>query len=145
MNSPVSFADLKRAAVEQSRRKLSQIELLIHQFSLHAAELEGVIAAEEARVGIFDPKHFAYPCYAKAAGQRRDNLRSSIEDLKQQLPQMRVDHNDALAELTKIEVFGEGERTFDVPCDQAGSGHERVLSIGARSHQAREHRAISRH
>src|ERR1700730_976450 len=65
-----SFADLKRAAVEQSRRKLSRIELMIHEFSLYAAELDGVVASEEARVGIFDPKHFAYPCYAKAVAQR---------------------------------------------------------------------------
>jgi flagellar FliJ protein len=128
MNSRVSFTELKRAAVEQSRRKLSRIELMMHEFSLHAAELEEVIAAEEVRVGIFDPKHFAYPCYAKAAGQRRDNLRSTIEDLKQQLPRIRADHDDALADLAKIAAFGEGDRTFDIPRDQVGSGYERLLS-----------------
>src|SRR6185369_8331451 len=102
-----SFINIKRAAVEQTRRKLSQIESLIHQFSLHAAELHGVVEAEEARVGIFDPKHLANPCYARAAGQRRDNLRSSIEDLRQQLRQLRIDHHYAVAELTKIEGFVE--------------------------------------
>jgi hypothetical protein len=86
MNSPVSFTEPQRAAVEQSRRNLLRVELMIHDLSLHAAELEEVIAAEEARVGVFDPKHFAYPCYAKAAAQRRDNLRSTIEDLKKQIP-----------------------------------------------------------
>jgi flagellar FliJ protein len=129
MNSRVSFTELKRAAVDQSRRKLLRIELMIREFSLHAAELEEVIAAEEARVGIVDPKHFAYPCYAKATGQRRDNLRSTIEDLKRQLHQVRTDHHDALADLTKIEAFGEGERTFGTPHDQVGSGYERVLSL----------------
>ncbi len=49
-----SFINIKRAAVEQSRRKLLQIELMIHQLSMHAAELDGVVGAEEARVGIFD-------------------------------------------------------------------------------------------
>ena len=85
MNSPASLTELKRTAAEHGRRNLLRIELMIHDLSLHAAELEDVIAAEEARVGNFDPNHFAYPCYAKAAAQRRDNLRSTIEDLKKQL------------------------------------------------------------
>jgi hypothetical protein len=32
--------------------------------------------------GINDPGHFAYPTYAKAAIQRRDNLSRSINDLR---------------------------------------------------------------
>ena len=123
-----SFVDLKRSAVEQGRRKLSQIELVIHGFSEHAAKLHEVVETEEARVGIFDPKHFAYPCYAKAVAQRRDNLRSSIADLKQQLREARADYEDALSELTKIETFGEGGGTFDPPPDQAGDGYEGLLS-----------------
>lgn len=123
-----SFINLKRSAVEQSRRKLSQIELVIHEFSEHAAELDEVVDTEEARVGIFDPKHFAYPCYAKAVAQRRDNLRISIEDLKQQLQKARTDHEDALAELMKIEAFGECERTFDAPHNKVVNGYESVPS-----------------
>jgi flagellar FliJ protein len=124
MNSRVSFANLKRVAVEQSRRKLSRIELMIHNFSVHAAELDEMVASEEARIGIFDPKHFAYPCYAKAAAQRRDNLRSSIEDLKQQLHQALDDHHVAVAELAKIEAFAECERAFEATRDQVGSGQQ---------------------
>jgi flagellar FliJ protein len=123
-----SFINIKRAALEQSRRKLSQIELLLHQLSMHAAELEEVIAAEEVRVGIFDPEHFAYPCCAKAAGQRRDNLRSTIEDLKQQLHHALADHHHAVAELTKIEAFAESERELDVPREPVGTGHESAPS-----------------
>jgi hypothetical protein len=77
---------------------------------MHAAELHGVVGAEEARVGIFDPEHFAYPCYARVAAQRRDNLRCLIEDLEQQLHQALADHHDAVAELTKIEAFAECKR-----------------------------------
>jgi hypothetical protein len=53
--------------VEQSRRKLSRIELMIRELSLRAAALDKEIAAEEAKNGITDPKHFAYSSYAKAA------------------------------------------------------------------------------
>jgi flagellar protein FliJ len=70
--------------------------LTIHEFSVVAAELGQEIAAAEARAGIFDLNHFAYPCYAKAAAQRRDNLRRSVEDLKLRLKKERGDDQDAL-------------------------------------------------
>jgi hypothetical protein len=91
MNSRASVRELKRAAAEQSRRHVLRIETMIKESSLHAAELEEVIAAEEARAGISDPKHFAYPCYAKATAQRLGNLRSTIDELKKRLPQFRAD------------------------------------------------------
>jgi hypothetical protein len=95
MNSRASVTALERAAVEQSRRNLLRIELMIKESSLRAAELEEIIATEEARAGISDPKHFAYPCYAKATAQRLGNLRSTIDALKKQLPEFRADHQVA--------------------------------------------------
>jgi flagellar FliJ protein len=74
---------VNRFVVDQNRRKLSRIELMIRELSLAVAKLDKEIAAEEAKIGINDPKHFAYSCYAKAAAQRRDNLLRTIDDLKQ--------------------------------------------------------------
>ena len=59
-------------------------------------QLDAAVAAEEAGAGIFDPKHFAYPCYAKAAAQRRDNPRRSIEDLQLQLETKHDSHHNSL-------------------------------------------------
>ena len=88
MKTRGSLIRLKRFAAEEKRRNLSRIEVMIREFSKDSAELDREIAAEEARAGINDPKHFAYPTYAKAAAQRRDNLRRSVEDLKHQLDEL---------------------------------------------------------
>jgi hypothetical protein len=92
MSSHASFTSFSLA--EENFCKLSRIESAIREFSQDAAELNEEIRTEEARVGIFDPKHFAYPCYAKAAAQRRDNLLRSVENLNLQLEMERGRHYD---------------------------------------------------
>jgi flagellar protein FliJ len=69
---------------EQTRHKQSHIELVSRELSLRLAKLDNEIAAEEARTGIINPTHFAYPLYAKAVAQRRDNLLRTIAELKRQ-------------------------------------------------------------
>ena len=96
MNMQASFASF---AFEESSRALSLIESTIREFSELAAELNEELRAEEARVGIFDPKHFAYSCYAKAVTQRRDNLLRSVENLKVQLEKERGGHSHLLTDL----------------------------------------------
>jgi hypothetical protein len=64
------------------RRNLACIERLIGDLSIEVEELEQEIAVEETRVGISDPRHFAYPSYAKAAMARRDNLLRTVEELR---------------------------------------------------------------
>jgi flagellar FliJ protein len=110
MKTRGSLIRLKRFAAEEKRRNLARIEVMIREFSKDSVDLDREIAAEEARAGINDPKHFAYPTYAKAAAQRRDNLRRSVEDLKQQLEDARAEHEDALADLRKAEALDERER-----------------------------------
>jgi flagellar FliJ protein len=113
MKTRGSLIRLKRFAADEKRRNLARIEVMIREFSKDSAELDREIAAEETRAGISDPKHFAYPTYAKAAAQRRDNLRRSVEDLKQQLEDARTEHEDALADLRKAEALDERERASD--------------------------------
>jgi hypothetical protein len=68
--------------VRQHHRKLSRLDQSIREMSFAAAELEKQIRAEEKKSGISDPKHFAYPTFAKAAAHRRDNLLHTITVLK---------------------------------------------------------------
>jgi hypothetical protein len=63
-----------------------------------AAGLDREIEAEETRSGNSDPTQFAYSTYAKAARQRRDNLKHSIAGLKQQLDAARKTLADAVEE-----------------------------------------------
>lgn len=91
MKSQMSLASSDFAS-EDNCRNLARIETTIRQFSQEATELDEEIRAEEARVGIFDPKHFTYPCYAKAAAERRDNLLRSVDSLNLQLEKERGIH-----------------------------------------------------
>ena len=98
---------LKRFQVEEKRRRVAQIEAMIAEFERMAKELNDQILAEQERSGIHDAGHFAYPTFAKAASQRRDNLQASANELKGQLAAAKVDCDEAVADLEKAEAIAE--------------------------------------
>jgi flagellar protein FliJ len=125
MKSRETLIRLKRFHVEEKRRRLAQIETMIAEFQRMAADLDREIAAEEQKANIFDPAHFAYPTYAKAAAQRRDNLRRSAKDLEVQLDDAKAELGEAFEELKKVETLEDreraSERSADAVRDQSGS------------------------
>lgn len=98
-----SVLRLKRFQIEEKRRRVAQIESMAFEFTRIASELEQEIAAEEQRAGIFEPGHFAYPTYARAARARRDNLERSARDLTAQLEDARSRLAEAAADLERAE------------------------------------------
>jgi hypothetical protein len=52
---------LKRFQVDEKRRRVAQIEMMIAEFDRMAEDLDREIAIEEQKAGISDPAHFAYP------------------------------------------------------------------------------------
>mgnify|MGYP001297409776 CR=1 FL=1 len=82
MKSRENQLRLRHFQVEDKTRQLAQIDLMIAEFTRMSDELDAQIRIEEQRSGITDPSHFAYPTFAKAARQRRDNLGVSIRDLR---------------------------------------------------------------
>lgn len=110
MKSRETLLRLRRFQVDEKRRKLTQIETMIAEFERMAADLDREIAVEEARAGISDKAHFAYPTYARAALQRRDNLLQSANDLARQLDDARRDVEEAYEELKKFEIFDDREQ-----------------------------------
>ncbi len=105
MKSRESALRLKRFQEQEKRRQVQQIETMIADFGRMAVDLDGQIAYEEQKAGIDDVNHFAYPTFAKAARQRRDNLQVSVDDLKQQLDAAREAHADVSEELEKAELL----------------------------------------
>ena len=85
MKSRDSGIKMRRFQIEERRRQVGQIEAMIDEFSRMVSDLDLEIAAEKRRTGIEDEKHFAYSTFARAAGQRRNNLQTSIADLQNQL------------------------------------------------------------
>jgi flagellar FliJ protein len=113
MKSRDTLIRLKRFQVDEKRRRVAQIEIMIAEFDRMSADLDREIATEEQKAGISDPSHFAYPTYAKAARQRRDNLRRSADDLKTQLEDAKAELGEAFEELKKAEVLEDRERSAE--------------------------------
>jgi flagellar FliJ protein len=105
MKSRDTLVRLKRFQLEEKRRRVRQIEMMLAEFTRMSTELDREIASEEKRAGISDPHHFAYPTYARAASVRRDNLKSSITDLMSQIDEAKAAQEEAQAELLKVEAL----------------------------------------
>jgi flagellar FliJ protein len=110
MKSRDTHIRLKKFQADEKRRKVMQIEGMIAEFERMAGDLEREIRAEQERAGIHDPTHFAYPTYAKAAMQRRENLKRSADELKTQLDEAKEAFAVALEELKKVELLDERDQ-----------------------------------
>ena len=110
MKSRETLIRLKKFQVEERRRRVAQIEGMISEFERISGDLERDIKVEQDRSGIHDPGHFAYPTYAKAAIQRRDNLKRSADDLKTQLEDAKAALGEAFEELKKVELLDERDQ-----------------------------------
>src|SRR6267142_4784516 len=103
MKSRETLIRLKKFQVDERRRKVAQIEGMIAEFERMAGDLEREIKSEQDRAGIHDPGHFAYPTYAKAAMQRRENLKRSANELKIQLEDANAALGEALEEMKLLD------------------------------------------
>ena len=110
MKSRETLIRLKKFQVDERRRKVAQIEGMIAEFERMAGDLNREIKSEQDRAGIHDPGHFAYPTYAKAALQRRENLQRSADDLKAQLETATAALAEAFEEMKKIELLDERDQ-----------------------------------
>jgi hypothetical protein len=105
MKSRENLVRLKQFQVNEKRRQLLQLDMMIAEFDRMATELDVQIAAEEKKAGITDVNHFAYPTFAKAARLRRDNLKNSQQDLVLQKRAAESLLAEAEAELSKAEML----------------------------------------
>ena len=123
MKSREGTLRLKRFQVEDKRRQVAQIETMIAEFDRMAKELNDQVMAEQERSGIHDAGHFAYPTFAKAATQRRDNLTASERALKDQLAAAKAAYDEAVAELEKAEAIAERDQANDAKHAHAAAAH----------------------
>lgn len=105
MKSRDNLVRLKQFQVNEKKRQLQQLDAMIAEFDRMAAELDLQITNEEKKAGITDVNHFAYPTFAKAARQRRDNLQNSKVDLVTQREAAETLLTEAEAELEKAELL----------------------------------------
>jgi flagellar FliJ protein len=138
MKSRETLIRLKKFQVDEKRRKVAQIEGMIAEFDRMTVDLEREIKIEQDRAGIHDPGHFAYPTYAKAAIQRRENLKRSADELRGQLDDAKNALADAFEDLKKVELLDERDQIREravenareqVELDQIGALRARGMSL----------------
>ncbi|MCU0954363.1 MAG: flagellar export protein FliJ [Hyphomicrobium sp.] len=92
---------LKRFEAEEKARKVAELELMIREFEMIASDLDRQVRVEEERTGIKDSAHFSYSTFAKSASARRDNLRSSADELRLKLEAAVRERDEAAEQLTR--------------------------------------------
>ena len=119
MKSRETLIRLRKFQLDEKRRKVAQIEAMVAEFERMVVDLDREIQAEQDRAGIHDPTHFAYPTYAKAAIQRRENLRRSADELKTQLDEAKAALGEAFEELKKVELLDERDQIRERAAENA--------------------------
>ena len=133
MKSRDSLIRLKRFQVDEKRRQVTQLEMMIADFQRMISDLDDQIVGEQNRVGIHDITHFAYPTFAKAAISRRENLRVSVKDLEDKMEAARDELSIAVEELKKIELIEERDQARD-RAEKDAHEQETLDEIAARRH-----------
>ena len=93
---------LQAFQLEEMRRQVGDIELMIADFRRKRQELETAVRYEEEQAGISDPADVRYPLAAKEMRKRHENLGRSIRDLEKQLEVAVKRVQEAQAELDKL-------------------------------------------
>ena len=136
MKSRDTLLRLKRFQLDEKRRKVAQLEMMIAEFDRMAGDLDREIQHEEHKAKISDPTHFAYPTYARAAMGRRDNLRESAANLKGQLDDARAAVEEAFEDLKKVETLDNREHARE-RAEAAAREQSTYDQIGLARHAAR--------
>ena len=104
-----SLIRLKKFQVDEKRRQVVQIEMMVNDFVRMAGELDQQIEIEQTKTGISDVAHFAYSTFAKAALARRDNLIASANDMREKLETAQDALAEAIEDLKKVELLDQRE------------------------------------
>jgi flagellar FliJ protein len=110
MRNRESLIRLHRFHVDEKRRKLAELELMLQEFRARERELEAQVLNEQKKAGISDVAHFAYPMFAKSVIRRRQNILTSIEDIDRQIEAAKEELSSAFRELKKYEIIEDNRK-----------------------------------
>ncbi|MEO1161949.1 MAG: flagellar export protein FliJ [Pseudomonadota bacterium] len=107
MRSKDTLLRLHRFHVEEKRRQVGDIEMMMADFRRKQDDLDQQIAYEEQKTGVSDPANFNYSMTAKSIRKRRENLLATIDDLQAQLDRANEAVAEEESELRKVELLAE--------------------------------------
>ena len=113
-----TIKEKQKFLLEERRLKVMRIERMIADCERVDGDLQNEIATEQKRVRIHDQTNFAYPLSAKAARQRSENLKRSVEELKSKLEDAKAAMAEAVDELNKLEKLDERRQMPELNTDR---------------------------
>jgi flagellar export protein FliJ len=128
MKSEKSLIQRCRFEVNERRQVVAEIESMMGKCKQNVVDLEHQIEFEQERSGVDDVNHCTYPPFAKAAIQRRDNLKNSVRKLESKLEEARDNWAEAYEELKKIDLIESG-RTQITAQEQAEFDETGLMQI----------------
>jgi flagellar protein FliJ len=109
MRSRESLLRLNRFRVEDCRRQVADMDLMIQDLMRKHDDLDAHVKFEEQRTGVTDPSNVNYSMAAKSVRGRRDNILKTVGELKDQHTTMIEKLQEAEADLRKVEMLVEKE------------------------------------
>jgi flagellar export protein FliJ len=128
MKSRKSLIQRCRFEVNERQQVVAEIESMMGKCKQNVVDLEHQIEFEQERSGVDDVNHCTYPPFAKAAIQRRDNLKNSVRKLESKLEEARDNWAEAYEELKKIDLIESG-RTQITAQEQAEFDETGLMQI----------------
>ena len=110
MRSRDSLLRLNRFKVEDCRRQVSDMDMMISDLMRKHDDLDAHVKFEEKRTGVSDPANVNYSMAAKSVRTRRDNILATVAELRDQHEAMIDRLKDAEADLKKVEMLMEKEQ-----------------------------------
>ncbi|HAC60386.1 flagellar export protein FliJ [Parvibaculum sp.] len=110
MRNRESLIRLHKFQVDEKRRKVAELEIMLGEFRQRERDLEAQVEEEQRKAGISDVGHFAYPMFAKSVIRRRENILESIEGIERQLETAKEELAGAFRELKKYELLESSRR-----------------------------------
>ena len=109
MRSRESLLRLNRFRVEDARRQVADMDLMIQDLMRKHDDLDAHVKFEETRTGVSDPNNVNYSMAAKSVRGRRDNILRTVAELRDQQEAGVERLKETEADLRKIELLVEKE------------------------------------
>ena len=109
MRSRDSLLRLNRFRVEDCRRQVADMDLMIQDLMRKHDDLDNHVKFEENRTGVSDINNVNYSMAAKSVRGRRDNILKTVGELRDQHEAMVEKQTEAEGDLRKVELLVEKE------------------------------------
>lgn len=102
-----SLLRLKRFRVDELKRRLGTLDEMKGDLERKLADLDETVAREKHRSGDSDIGRLAFPSFVRSIDARRDNIRSTMNELERERTAADADLNSAFQDLKTFEMAEE--------------------------------------